>query len=65
MSFKKKNLILPLSTCTIIPHQQLASDCMSVVVIKAKFFKKYIISLKSEEKKFLLINKRVCTLIEN
>jgi len=37
MSFKKKSLILPLSTCTIISRQQLTSGCMPVVVVKAKF----------------------------
>jgi len=39
MSFKKKSFILPLSTYTIILHQQLTFGCMLGVVIKAKFSK--------------------------
>jgi len=36
MSFKKKSLVLLLSTYTIIP--QLVSDCMPAMIVKAKLF---------------------------
>jgi len=44
MSFKKKSLILSLSTCIIIPRQQLTYGCMRLVVVKESFpLPKYLV----------------------